>query len=141
MATISDFAIRHYKKALWVLFGAAIAYFMTGGCLFRTVTGIPCPGCGMTHAFLAAFRLDFADAFRWHPLFPLVMLLIAGYAICLAVYLIRRRDDITRIRPADIGVMSRSLVESVAVRVVLVLYAALFMGVYLIRMWYYYKPF
>jgi hypothetical protein len=114
---------------------------MTGGCLFRTVTHIPCPGCGMTHAFLAAFRLDFADAFRWHPLFPLVMFMIAGYAICLAVYLFRRRKNITRIRPAEIGAMSRGLAENLAVQVALVLYAALFMGVYLIRMWYYFKPF
>ena len=44
-------------------------------CLFRAVTRIPCPGCGMTRAWLAALRLDFPAAFRWHPMFWSIPLL------------------------------------------------------------------
>jgi hypothetical protein len=69
------------------------------------------------------------------------MLIIAGYAICLGVYLIRRRHDISHIRPADIGAMSRSLVETTAVKALIGVYAVLFMAVYLLRMWVTYKPF
>jgi len=44
-------------------------------CPFKAVTGLPCPGCGMTHAFLALGRLDFAGAFSANPLvFPLAAL-------------------------------------------------------------------
>lgn len=39
------------------------------GCLLQRNTGIPCPGCGLTRAWLAAIRLDFAGAFSWHPMF------------------------------------------------------------------------
>lgn len=48
------------------------------GCLFRHITGIPCPGCGMTRAHLAALRLDFQAAFSYHPLWflPLPLLLM-----------------------------------------------------------------
>lgn len=37
-------------------------------CAFRTVTGLPCPGCGMGHALLLAFNGRFADSFAAHPL-------------------------------------------------------------------------
>ena len=30
---------------------------------------IPCPGCGISRAYLAAARLDFKAAFTYHPLF------------------------------------------------------------------------
>lgn len=48
-------------------------------CPIRALTGIPCPGCGMSRAWLAFVRLDLAAAFRYHPLFwtvPLVVLLV-----------------------------------------------------------------
>lgn len=38
-------------------------------CIFRTVTGIPCLGCGLSRAWLAALRLDLPAAFSYHPLF------------------------------------------------------------------------
>ncbi len=44
-------------------------------CPFKAATGLPCPGCGMTHAFLALGRLDLAGAFAANPLvFPLAAL-------------------------------------------------------------------
>ncbi|MEI7527712.1 MAG: DUF2752 domain-containing protein [Elusimicrobiota bacterium] len=44
-------------------------------CPFKALTGLPCPGCGMTHAFLALGRLDLAGAYAWNPLvFPLAAL-------------------------------------------------------------------
>ena len=38
-------------------------------CLFQVVTGLPCITCGMTRAWLAAFRLDILSAFSYHPMF------------------------------------------------------------------------
>jgi len=57
--------------ALWVV--------MDLPCVFRHVTGIPCPGCGLSRAWLAALRLDFPAAFRYHPIFWSVPLLILYY--------------------------------------------------------------
>lgn len=39
-------------------------------CLFRTLTGWQCPGCGMTHAVVALLRLDIRTAFACNALFP-----------------------------------------------------------------------
>lgn len=37
-------------------------------CLFKTLTGAPCPGCGMAHALIDAFRGEWASSFQHHPL-------------------------------------------------------------------------
>ena len=47
------------------------------GCPIRSLTGIPCPGCGLTRAWKAALQLEFADAFRYHPMFWSVPVLMA----------------------------------------------------------------
>ncbi len=83
------------------------------GCPIRYVTGIPCPGCGMSRAAFALLRLDFAEAFVAHPMvfviFPYLfyaihfntrifcwvrpiwrnVILIPGLVLCLAVYVVR----------------------------------------------------
>jgi hypothetical protein len=45
-------------------------------CPFHTVTGLPCPGCGMIRAFLSLGQLKFAQTVRFNPLaFPLLILM------------------------------------------------------------------
>ncbi len=61
---------RPLKLALiHALFLAALAtwLFLTG-CPFYKLTGIPCPGCGMSRAFWHILKLDFATAWYYHPL-------------------------------------------------------------------------
>lgn len=63
----------------FVLLGAAFLVLMTVVdvfCPLRAVTGVPCPGCGLTRAWLAALRLDFPAAFQAHPLFLLAPALV-----------------------------------------------------------------
>ena len=40
-------------------------YFLP--CVFKGVTGMPCPGCGMTRACLAILQGEFSTAWRYHP--------------------------------------------------------------------------
>ncbi|MDR1631038.1 MAG: DUF2752 domain-containing protein [Oscillospiraceae bacterium] len=70
------------KHRRWLLLLLLIAliflvfYVFDIFCLFRAVTGIPCPSCGMTRAWFAVARLDFRAAFRYHPLFLLAPVLL-----------------------------------------------------------------
>lgn len=38
-------------------------------CPIRSVTGIPCPGCGISRAWFAFLSGDFVHALRFHPMF------------------------------------------------------------------------
>lgn len=42
-------------------------------CPLPLATGIPCPGCGITRATAHAAHLEFGEAFRFHPLWPLIL--------------------------------------------------------------------
>ena len=57
-----------------------VAYFISRksgiSCIWKSLTGIPCPGCGFTRAIGAALRLDFAGAWQYHPLFALFPVLL-----------------------------------------------------------------
>lgn len=68
---------KYLKKIVFPLILLLVAVFILDvGCPIRRLTGIPCPGCGMTRACLAAVRLDFAEAFRMHPLWFLIVPLL-----------------------------------------------------------------
>ena len=58
-------------KLLLIHAGAAALFalwlFLTG-CPIHRLTGLPCPGCGMSRALFCLAKLDFAGAWYYHPL-------------------------------------------------------------------------
>jgi len=48
-------------------------------CIFKTLTGLYCPGCGTGRALMALTRLDFAAAFLYNPLLFLIVMPFAAY--------------------------------------------------------------
>ena len=54
--------------------------FFLYGCLFRKLTTLPCPFCGLTTSFAYIVRGDLPDAFRCHPAGPVLYVLLAGGA-------------------------------------------------------------
>jgi hypothetical protein len=60
-------------------------------CPLRTLTGVPCPFCGMTTSVEATAHLHLGDAFAANP---------AGIAlVALAIYLLARRPATLRLPP------------------------------------------
>lgn len=43
-------------------------------CPIRTVTGLECPGCGVTRMCIALMQLDFKNAFLCHPMLFILLL-------------------------------------------------------------------
>ncbi|HEY9059598.1 MAG TPA: DUF2752 domain-containing protein [Pseudobacteroides sp.] len=64
-----------------LLFVAILLLLDGSACLFKNVWGIPCPGCGMTRAFLAVLKLDILTGFYYHPLFVLPVLIAVLYMV------------------------------------------------------------
>ncbi|WP_209972330.1 DUF2752 domain-containing protein [Paenibacillus eucommiae] len=73
-------------------------------CVFHEVTGLYCPGCGITRAALSLLRLDFVQAFRYNPL---VFILLPLYVI----YFIAKKKQM---RLVSNGIMTIMLILTLA---------------------------
>lgn len=64
------------RRSVFAACGIVCAYlvmFAVGiTCPIKYITGISCPGCGLSRAWFHALTLDLASAFAYHPLFWLV---------------------------------------------------------------------
>lgn len=73
--------VKKWKNSAVLLIGLVliiIILYVTGlGCPIKHMTGISCPGCGMTRAVLEAVQLHFTAAFHYHPLFWTLPLIVA----------------------------------------------------------------
>ena len=60
----------------------ASALLFGWNCPVKYLTGVPCPGCGLSRALAALLRLDFRAAFRFHPMIfvlpPVVLYALFG---------------------------------------------------------------
>lgn len=75
------------------------------GCLFKFVTGVPCPGCGSTRATLALTSLDLGGALAWNPLFTVGAIgLVAGGFVALGLALAGRGVPELRATPVPLRV-------------------------------------
>ncbi len=66
---MKKFLIENKRNIILILASViiiAVAY-LTIHCPIRFLTGLSCPGCGMTRALFAFLRLDFKKAFYYHP--------------------------------------------------------------------------
>lgn len=50
----------------YLLLGQVLDFYIP--CIFNEITGLYCPGCGITRLFLSLLKLDFYQAFRYNPL-------------------------------------------------------------------------
>lgn len=50
-------------------------------CLVKGITGLDCPGCGMTRAFLLIGHGRLGEAFAMHPASPPAFVIVAGMAV------------------------------------------------------------
>ena len=70
---------------------AAVNFFFlqsTQLCIFRATTGLPCPGCGLTHSGLALLRGEIVESLRYHALFVPYVITIAANSIPVDFYVV-----------------------------------------------------
>ena len=73
-------------------------------CPFRALTGLPCPGCGMTRAFCSLGHGDLQGAFGYNALAPFVFaaaLLLWAHALATVLKLERSRAALERLKPTQ----------------------------------------
>jgi len=68
------------------------AYFTV--CGFKNLTGLPCPGCGLTHSFCALGKGDLTDAFAFNALGPLLFVALVLTWLRAALILANRTEPV-----------------------------------------------
>ena len=58
-------------------------------CIFKAITGLRCPGCGISHMFMAICRFDFYGAFQENPFLFVTLPFILIIYITKRIYYIR----------------------------------------------------
>lgn len=71
-------------------------------CPFRLMTGLPCPGCGLTRSWIALAHGDPGTAFARHAFGP-VLFALAIIAVATTVYSLARRRE-----PVDLAARAGS---------------------------------
>lgn len=71
-------------------------------CPVALLTGIPCPGCGMTRALNALVRGDWAEAWLYHP----ISFLVATQLLVLVSWWMTRRLGLLRSRSLGFAVIN-----------------------------------
>lgn len=88
--------LNHLKKNQVMWFGVAaffvLAWSVTGtSCTLRSITGLPCPGCGLTRAWILLLQGDLAAAWAMHPLFWMALPIV----LVIAYLMIRNPDQLS----------------------------------------------
>ena len=65
-------------------------------CGFKNLTGLPCPGCGLTHSFCALTQGDIGGAFTFNLLGPLLYLALIVLWIRSICVLLDRTEPVRR---------------------------------------------
>ena len=65
-------------------------------CLFRTVTGFPCPSCGTTHSVLAILKGNFHEALKLNPFGFVVLPVILILPVWILLDLFRNNNSFFR---------------------------------------------
>lgn len=70
-------------KSFFTIFSVSIVILLFNTkCIFKSIIGVPCPGCGLTRAWISFIKGNISEAFYWHPLF----LMILALAILILLY-------------------------------------------------------
>ena len=88
---------RKKARELLIIFLGLTAYcviaIITGmPCLIKGITGISCPGCGMTRSVISLVQLDIASAWQYHPM---VFYLLIALPVMVILYL-RDKDKLVK---------------------------------------------
>lgn len=88
---LAAYLVRDRRLGL-AMVGGGILYFGIAGlglnpmpCPFLSVTGMPCPGCGMSRSCLALLRWDLPEVWRMNPFGPVFALFWAVVGIGVAL--------------------------------------------------------
>lgn len=99
------------KKLYWILLSLSLAGYCWVGfhwlqtdhaeestvCIFKQITGIPCPSCGTTRSVLALLQGNYQEAFFINPLGFLAVLLLLVIPCWISLDILLKTESLLRI--------------------------------------------
>jgi len=65
-----------------------------GVCLFKRVTGVPCPSCGSTRSVLSFLRGDFAGAILLNPFGVIILIILLVFPVWIIYDVLSRKSTL-----------------------------------------------
>ena len=89
--------MKRFKNILILLFGMLFVLIAISGtikidCIFKSLSNISCPGCGLTRSFRALLRFDIISAFKYNIFGPILFIIIIIGIILLVKDIIKNED-------------------------------------------------
>ena len=79
-----------------LVFGVLVVFVFDVDCLFKSIFGIPCPGCGLTRGFRALFRGDIVSAFSYNILTIPIFLFLVIFLVLFVIDTLCNRNFVSR---------------------------------------------
>ncbi len=74
------------------LFGSADIVHAQSFCPFKLLTGLPCPGCGITKSLIFFYQGDWSNSFHYHLLGPFVVFFCVFLLVLMPIEIINQQD-------------------------------------------------
>ena len=132
-----SYSIAYKVKKIAATIGIAAILILTAilvGCPFYFATHIICPGCGMTRSFLSFFKLNIAEAFAYHPLFPLVIIAAIIFITTTIRYMKSEQKNFYSFSMRDLEIVSSQIMSHTYAKVFLIVFIASFIFTYIGRL-------
>jgi len=65
-------------------------------CIFKNLTGIPCPSCGSTHSVLCLLQGEIYTAFLWNPFGFIIISILITVPIWIIHDILKRKSSLYR---------------------------------------------
>jgi hypothetical protein len=90
-----------------------------GVCLFKRVTGVPCPSCGTTRSVLSILKGDILEGILWNPFGIIIIFILFIFPVWIISDVLSRKDSLFNIYNQAELVLKRKWIAIPAILLVL----------------------
>lgn len=80
-----------------LVFGILVVFVFDVNCMFKSIIGIPCPGCGLTRGFRALFHGNIIEAEKYNILTIPIFIFLIVLGILMLIDIIKKTNKTTEL--------------------------------------------